>query len=221
MAIAAALTAAVLSGACSGAGLLQQHASTSEPAAPRSGGTPMPSASAESLLSTATLSTSTTAIADSSAPLADREDRLDAGAAAAAAMAGAAPSECPDPKAQLLLPDGGIVFNNAMTSADAGYLDRTQGVIDVLSAQAARFRCCFDPWSRETPNGRGQVLLVLELEPDGRLRQAHVEAERSTISRPDAWRCVLDVAQRTPFPASPAGKPTLVEFPLQVVGSSG
>jgi hypothetical protein len=208
--------AAVLFGACSGAERPQQRSLAPDAGEPSLGAAPMPSVAGHALPPSAP-----GADCGSSASGPAAGGALDASAPGSAAAAEAAPSECHDPTAQLLLPDGGIVFNNAMTSADAGYLDRTQAVVEALSAQAERFRCCFDPWSRETPGGRGQVLLVLDLEPDGRLRQAHVEAERSTISRPDAWRCVLDVAQRTPFPASPAGKPTLVEFPLQVVGSSG
>jgi hypothetical protein len=111
-----------------------------------------------------------------------------------------------------------VVFNNAMTSADAGLMDRTQGVLDALTARAERFRCCFDPWARETPGGRAELLLVVDLEPDGRVRETTVDADRSTISRPDAVRCVLDVARQTTFPASPANRPTLVELPLLVAG---
>ena len=45
-------------------------------------------------------------------------------------------------------PDGGVVFNNAMTSADAGSIDRGQAVIDAVAAHTDAFRCCFDAWFR-------------------------------------------------------------------------
>jgi hypothetical protein len=216
VAIATAIMAAVLFGACSGGGRLQHRGVLPGTGQPSPGATPTESASAQPLLPNATPPAS-----GSAASRSDAGDALDAGAQNLAATVGAAPPECRNPTARLLLPDGGVVFNNAMTSADAGYLDRTQGVLEALGAQADLLRCCFDPWSRDTPGGRGQLLVVLDLEPDGRLRNASVEAERSTISRPDAVRCVLDVMRRAAFPASPTGKPTLVEFPLQVVGGTG
>ena len=216
VAIATAIMAAVLFGACSGGGRSQHHEVVPGTGQPSLVGRPTESASTQPLPPSSTPPASASAASRS-----DAGDALDAGAQIAAATVDAAPSECHNPTARLLLPDGGVVFNNAMTSADAGYLDRTQGVLEALGAQADRLRCCFDPWSRDTPGGRGQVLVVLDLEPDGRLRHASVEAERSTISRPDAVRCVLDVVRRAAFPASPTGKPTLVEFPLQVVGGTG
>jgi hypothetical protein len=207
--IAAVGMAAALFGACSGGARMPHSGMASEVGRSAASGAPMMPATA----STGTPSSTAVGL--------DAGEALDAGTAAAAAELGAAPSDCQEPRARLMLPDGGVVFNNAMTSADAGFVDRTQGVLDALGARAARFQCCFDPWARETPGGRGELLLVVDLEPDGRVREATVQADRSTISRPDTVRCVIDVARQTSYPASPVGRPTLVEYPLLVADGSG
>jgi hypothetical protein len=208
--IAAAAMAAALVGACSSGGRMPHSGMASGAARVAAGSAP------------------TSPVAATSPPPAspasggDAGGALDASTASAAAELGATPSDCREPRVRLLLPDGGVVFNNAMTSADAGLADRTQGVLDALGAQADRFRCCFNPWASDTPGGRAELLLVVDLEPDGRVREATVDADRSTISRADTIRCVLDVARQTSFPASPAGRPTLAEVPLLVaVDSSG
>ena len=213
---AAAIMAAALFGACSGGGRAPHPGATpaagstaaaaTTPGAGSSNGQP-PSPGATSSLA--------------AAPRTDGGDGLDAGPGEQAPDAPAAPSECRDPVAQLVLPDGGVVFNNALTAADAGYVDRTSGILEALGKQSSRLRCCFDPWSRETPGAHGELLLLLDLAPDGSVKDASTEAARSTISRQDAVRCVLDVARHTPFPPSPVGKPTLVEYPLEVVGNAG
>jgi hypothetical protein len=214
--VAAAIMAAALFGACSGGGRVPHSGALPATAATTAPPTPTGSGSSSGQ-SPGAGPTGAEAVASRL----DAGDGLDAGAAEQARDAPAAPSDCRDPVARLLLPDGGVVFNNALTAADAGYVDRTSGILEALGKQAGRFRCCFDPWSRETPGAHGELLLLLELAPDGVVKDASTEAARSTISRPDAVRCVLDVARHTAFPPSPVGKPTLVEYPLEVVGTAG
>lgn len=113
-------------------------------------------------------------------------------------------------------PDGGTVFNNAMTAADAGHIDRTAGVLEAIAGQSVAMRCCFDVWGGEHPTKEGRLLLRLTLASDGTVQTAEVDATRTDIVDPITVRCVLEVARSTSYPVSPTGKETIVEYPFVV-----
>jgi len=112
-------------------------------------------------------------------------------------------------------PDAGVVFNNAMTSADAGFIDRTQGTLDAIAAQAASFVCCLDVWTKLHPSKEGKILLRLTLAPNGDVKQAKVDSHRSNVAEPLTISCVEQVAASIDYPASPSGKQTIVEYPFR------
>lgn len=125
--------------------------------------------------------------------------------------------QCSSPRVSILnIPDGGVVFNNAMTSADAGFIDRTQGIIDVLVGLSSEVRCCLEPWAEQHPTGEGSLVLILDLDPAGNVERVDIDAQRSNITEISSIRCVLDVARRGHYPESPTGSPTKVEYPLEV-----
>jgi hypothetical protein len=128
---------------------------------------------------------------------------------------------CNDPRAVVLNhPDGGTVFNNALTSADAGFIDRTQGVLDAIANRSQAFRCCFDPWLEQAPSGEGQLLLRVTLAPNGDVSAAEIDSARSDIRNATSVACVLAVARGIDYPPSPTKKETIVEYPFRV-GAAG
>ena len=138
---------------------------------------------------------------------------LDADAPATASV----PHDCKDPQVAILNhPDGGIVFNNAMTSADAGFIDRSQALLDVLGQQAHAFRCCFDPWVRAHVDEVGTMLLRLTLAPDGGVVKADIDPERSDFEDEPTRACLLGVARSATYPPSPTARETTLEYPLRV-----
>jgi len=129
-------------------------------------------------------------------------------------------SRCATPSAQIRNhPDGGVVFNNAMTSVDAGSLDRSQAVLSTMAGQLTRFGCCFDSWLAAHPDAEGRLMLTLSLAIDGQVDAATVDRGRSSVDDPVTVSCVTQVAAATRFPPSPRGVPTLVDYPF-VVGAA-
>jgi hypothetical protein len=142
-----------------------------------------------------------------------RGPRSDVTAAAARAA-----QRCDDPIATMVNhPDGGVIFNNAMTSADAGSLDRGQGIIDALTSKTEVFRCCFDAWLRAHPDREAKLLLQVALKPSGQVTKVGVDPSRSTITDDVAVTCVITVATEIRYPASPSGRETILEYPFRVV----
>ncbi len=134
------------------------------------------------------------------------------------AAAARAAQQCDNPIAAIInQPDGGVIFNNAMTSADAGSLDRGHEIINALTARAQRFRCCFDPWLRAHPDREAKLLVQVTLDAAGRVTDVSVDPSRSTITDDVAVSCVITVATETRYPASPSGRETILEYPFRVV----
>lgn len=179
--------------------------------APASGPPPRPSAT--------TTIAPTTAMAMPPPPA-----RPDAGPSQEDQLAAAVASarRCDEPLAAITnQPDGGVIFNNAMTSADAGKIDRGREVLDALSRQAISFRCCVNDWMHHHPDKQGQVMLQLELAPDGSVEHASVDDSRTTIEDDIAIACVVAVARDGSYPPSPRGVPTLVSYPIRVAAIPG
>ena len=216
--LATATAAAAIIGACSSA-----------PLTPHGGAHPQDEASAEPLHAgqpAARAQSSVTAGPAGAARGPGSPDSgsgpVDAGSDAPSAASAAIPSpQCSTPHVRIVGDwDGGVVFNNAMTSADAGSLDRAQGILDALAQQSVRLQCCFEPWGQANAGQQAEALVVFDLDPAGVAQSARFEADRTTGPLDFALPCVSDVVRHTAFPASPAGRQTTVEYPLRLVGSA-
>jgi hypothetical protein len=111
-------------------------------------------------------------------------------------------------------PSGGVVMNNAMTSADAGTSDRFASMVDIVKAKRDAFRCCFDLWGKNHRGGAGKVVAVWTLKPDGALEKIEVDAAKSTLRAPEVDACIVDVAKGLTYPPSPSKKMTTFTYPF-------
>jgi hypothetical protein len=115
-------------------------------------------------------------------------------------------------------PDGGVCMNNAMTSADAGSNDRCAAVIEAMRPKLGDFACCYELFE-PTKEGRNHAVLDFELEPNGAVRDVALAGRERQPSGDRVQACVAFVARAIRFPASPAGRPTRIRFPLDMDGS--
>jgi hypothetical protein len=123
---------------------------------------------------------------------------------------------CTAPKAEVRLPDdAGALFDNAMSTAEAGRGDRARGILDALRGGLPAFRCCFEPWAATSPANEARALLRLTLEADGHAAACEVAQGRSTLTEPTTIACLNAAAMRLSYPASPTKRPTIVEYPLR------
>ncbi len=140
---------------------------------------------------------------------------LDAGAtdpAASRRQRAIAAAACQAPQSEVSKPPAdATVFNNAMTSVDAGFIDRTQGVLDVITSQSKALACCFDHAAAGEQLG---VMLELTLAADG-TPEAAINAKLSAPLERLVHDCIVVVLQQASYPASPSGKETRVEYLLR------
>lgn len=111
-------------------------------------------------------------------------------------------------------PDGGVVMNNAMTSADAGSSDRLQPLVDAIKARRDGFRCCFDLYARKHPGAQGRVTWQLKLKPDGSFEEATIVRDKSDVTAPQVEDCMEELAKSVTWARSPSGKETVLTYPF-------
>ncbi len=112
-------------------------------------------------------------------------------------------------------PDGGVVMNNAQTSADAGSSDRLEGIKTVVIANRAKFRTCFDAWAKGNPAGKEvEVLLQFTLAPDGTFVSGAFDPAKTQLVDKTAEECMVAAAKSLTYPASPKGMETTYRHPF-------
>lgn len=111
-------------------------------------------------------------------------------------------------------PTNGIPLNNAMTAKDAGASDRLESLTDLIRSKRDGFRCCFDLHARQNPGAAGAMKLVIELKPDGTVKNVSFADTANRVSAPDVEGCMADLARGLTYPRSPSGKETKFTYPF-------
>lgn len=125
--------------------------------------------------------------------------------------------QCETPTAEITNapPENAVVFNNAQTDPDAGYIDRLAAIVATIRGTTA-FRCCFDAWQTQHPNEELKVMLQITLDPKGSVKETGADPKRSSSDDAVLLGCLGAVAQGSSFPPSPTGKDTQVDYPFVV-----
>jgi hypothetical protein len=106
-------------------------------------------------------------------------------------------------------PSGGVVMNNGTAPGGAGTSDRTQGIIDAVTAARDRYRACFDAWAKKAaPADETQITLTIKVKEGGETDSAGFKADETDITDKGVEGCMLDVTKSLKFPPSPKGMVT-------------
>jgi len=92
---------------------------------------------------------------------------------------------------------------------------RTMEVIQKLvldNRKAARK--CYEDARRDLKDLQGNVVIHFVLDPEGKVKLAELNQERSTLKSPVVVNCVIDVFKRIPFPKSSRGMETSGNYPF-------
>jgi len=92
---------------------------------------------------------------------------------------------------------------------------RTMKVIQqVVLDNRARFRACYDAVQDKEPEVQGDMTIHFVLEASGRVREAALNEQRSTLKHPEIAKCIIGELRRVQFPASSKGLETKVNYPF-------
>jgi hypothetical protein len=135
---------------------------------------------------------------------------------AAAPMADGTPSGAPG--AAPAPSDSAAERGTDATGATAGPGTADTRTVEVIAAvvktHRKEARDCYEKALKQIPGLKGDVVIHFTLRPNGKVKQAELNQERSTITEASVSSCVIGVVSAIEFPRSSKGKETSVNYPF-------
>jgi hypothetical protein len=105
--------------------------------------------------------------------------------------------------------------NNApATNRDAEETRTTAVIQKQIIDNRKPFRACYDKARKEVPDLRGTLTLHFVLDPEGNVKKAEPNLERSDIKTANVTDCAIAVLKGMKFPPSSRGMETTVNYPF-------
>jgi TonB family protein len=93
---------------------------------------------------------------------------------------------------------------------------RTMEVVaQVVQENRKPVRECFDKAKKDLPDLKGTMVINFVLDPDGKVKKAEFNQERSDLKSPAVVDCAIKVIQGIKFPPSSRGMDTTVNYPFK------
>jgi hypothetical protein len=75
-------------------------------------------------------------------------------------------------------------------------------------------RECYDKARKDLPSLQGDMIIHFVLDPEGKVKLAELNQERSTLKAPPVVDCALKVIKSISFPPSSRGMESTVNYPF-------
>jgi hypothetical protein len=100
-------------------------------------------------------------------------------------------------------------------SSSSGAETRTNEVIALaIKGNRPAFRSCYEKTAQQLPDLEGTLTLHFVLDPDGKVKLAELNLERSTIKAPSVVDCAIGVLKAMKFPPSSRGMESVINYPF-------
>lgn len=94
---------------------------------------------------------------------------------------------------------------------------RTMEVIaQIIKENRKGVRDCFEKAKKDLPDLKGDMVIHFVVDPDGKVKKADLNIERSTLKSPAVVDCSIKVIQGIKFPPSSRGMDTTVNYPFNL-----
>ncbi len=97
----------------------------------------------------------------------------------------------------------------------------TEVIQQTILAHRQPIRDCYDRGRRELPNLKGSMTINLIIDPDGKVKKAELNVERSEIKAPSVVNCSIDEIKKIKFPPSSRGRESIVNYPFDFKPDGG
>jgi hypothetical protein len=77
-------------------------------------------------------------------------------------------------------------------------------------------RDCMDKAKKELPDLKGDMVIHFVIDPDGKVKKAELNQERSTLKAPAVVECAIKTIKGINFPPSSRGMDTTVNYPYNL-----
>jgi hypothetical protein len=131
----------------------------------------------------------------------------------------AAPAPAPAPVAAKAAPAADEAWEGeaeAKGEAPAGGAETrtTEVVARVIKDNRKPFRDCYERGTKDLPDVQGSMTIHFVLSPDGKVKSAELNQERSTIKAPPVVDCAISVLKGLKFPPSSRGMESVINYPF-------
>ena len=96
-----------------------------------------------------------------------------------------------------------------------GSRDLTE-IANLVKARREPVRACYERALKKHPGLKGKMVIHFELDPEGKVNNASLNAERSKITVKEIVDCAIKVIKEIKFPASEKGMVTEVNYPYDL-----
>ncbi len=94
---------------------------------------------------------------------------------------------------------------------------RTMDVIaKIVKDNRQPVRDCFEKAKKDLPDLKGDMVIHFVIDPDGKVKKADLNVERSTLKAPPVVDCAIKVLQAIKFPPSSRGMDTTINYPYNL-----
>jgi hypothetical protein len=89
-------------------------------------------------------------------------------------------------------------------------------VAQIVKDNRKPVRDCFEKAKKELPDLKGDMVIHFVVDPEGKVKKAELNQERSTLKSPAVVDCSVKVILGIKFPASSRGMDTTVNYPFNL-----
>ncbi|MBI3205026.1 MAG: AgmX/PglI C-terminal domain-containing protein [Myxococcales bacterium] len=92
---------------------------------------------------------------------------------------------------------------------------RTTEVIQKLVQENRKpVRECYEKARKQIPDLKGTMTIHFVLDPEGKVKEAVLNVEKSEVKSPDVVKCAVEVIKKIKFPASSRGMESTINYPF-------
>jgi hypothetical protein len=107
----------------------------------------------------------------------------------------------------------------AQKAPDAGGKTETRTmevIAQIIKDNRKGVRDCFEKAKKDLPDLKGDMVIHFVIDPEGKVKKADLNVERSTLKSPAVVECSIKVLSAIKFPASSRGMDTTVNYPFNL-----
>lgn len=97
----------------------------------------------------------------------------------------------------------------------------TQTIQKTIIDNRKPFRACYDKARKDVPDLKGTLTIHFVLDPEGNVKKAELNLERSDIKSPAVADCAIAELKKLKFPPSSKGMDTTVNYPFDFKPDGG
>jgi TonB family protein len=106
-------------------------------------------------------------------------------------------------------------------SDDQNETRTTEVIQKVVEENRKSVRACYDKVRKQVPDLAGTLTIHFVLDPEGKVKSAEVNLERSEIKSAEVSKCAIDAIKKMKFPPSSRGMESKINYPFNFKPDGG